>query len=250
MIAYLLIFFVVAAIYSSQGLGGIPTLIALLVLLPFTAYETKILALVLTILVIILMLINTVHVPLSKLVDVVLVLLSAVPFVFLGARFEISDDIFFFLFGCAFLLSALFIFVEFKADGRKKIHKGGLLIGSALIGFFVGLTGMVGSILLLPILQIYNWKEREEIVLFSSVFVLITAFLTIFITYKSGATFNFKMIAFYSLAVLLGNLVGRRIEISYLNPQILKNVTALFLLGFGMVLVYNYGDVVLRMVEL
>jgi uncharacterized protein len=250
MIAYLLIFFVVAAIYSSQGLGGIPTLIALLVLLPFTAYETKILALVLTILVIILMLINTVHVPLSKLVDVVLVLLAAVPFVFFGARFEISDDIFFLLFGCAFLLSALFIFVEFKADGRKKIHKGGLLIGSALIGFFVGLTGMVGSILLLPILQIYNWKEREEIVLFSSVFVLITAFLTIFVTYKSGATFNFKMIAFYSLAVLLGNLVGRRIEISYLNPQILKNITALFLLGFGMVLVYNYGDVVLRLVEL
>ncbi|HMP28534.1 MAG TPA: sulfite exporter TauE/SafE family protein [Saprospiraceae bacterium] len=250
MIAYLVLFFVVATIYASQKLGGIPTLIALLVLLPFTAYETKILALVLTTVVILLMLIQSVHVPLSRLVDAALVLIAAIPFVILGAGISIADNVFFFLFGCAFLLSSLFMFIEFKSDGRKRMHKGGLIVGAAAIGFFTGLTGMVGSILLLPILQIYNWKEKDEIVLFSSVFVLITSFLAIFVTYKSGSSFNIKMISFYSLAVIFGNFVGRRIEITYLNPHILRNVTALFLLGFGVVLMYNYGSTVLKLIDI
>jgi uncharacterized membrane protein YfcA len=250
MILFLIFFFLIAAVYSSQDLGGIPTLIAMLVLLPFSAYETKILALVLSCLVVILMLINHQLSSMSKLTDAVLILIAAVPSVFLGAMIQIPEKLFFFLLGCAFLLSALFIWVQFKADGRKNNHKGGLLTGSAIVGFFTGLTGMSGSILLLPLLQKYNWKENDEMALFSSIFVIVTSFLTLFSTYKSGAPFDWKLISLYSGAVLLGSLAGRRIEISYLNPVILKNITSLFLLIFGMVLIYNYGGFVVRMIKL
>ena len=54
----------------------------------------------------------------------------------------------------------------------------------------------------------------------------------------------------YSGAVLLGSLAGKRIEITYLNPVILKNMTSLFLLIFGMVLIYNYGGFVVGMIKL
>jgi uncharacterized protein len=246
---YLLLFFVVAAIYSSQGLGGVPTLIALLVLLPFTAYETKILALVLSIVVILILLSTSGFATLTKVTDAALVLIAAVPFVFLGARMAVPNKVFFFLLGCAFLLSAIFILIELKPDGRKKIDKSGLLLGSAAIGFFTGITGMVGSVLLLPLLQKNQWKEKEEVVLFSSIFVLITGFLTLFATYKSGSPFNLKMIGMYSAAVLLGSIAGRRIEISYLNPAILRNVTSLFLMGFGIVLIYNNWDAVLKLIS-
>jgi hypothetical protein len=241
MLIYLLLFFIVAAIYSSQGLGGLPSLIAILVFLPFTGYETKALALILSIVLVGYMILSSPIGSLGDMSDVIIILGCAIPAVIFGAKINLPQSVFFFAFGIMFVICALSILSKFKTNKRKPSHKGAMMIGSALTGFVVGVTGMVGSVFILPILFRYKWKSGEEISFFSSVFVLLTSVIALVASYKNGMSIDYVQVVSYSFAALLGSVVGRKIEISYLNTDVLNTLTGLFLLGSGCYFCYqNY----------
>jgi uncharacterized protein len=238
MLLYLLLFFVVSAIYSSQGLGGIPSLIALLVLLPFTAIETKALALVLSILLVLYMMITSRTTGLGDLTDTIIILGCAAPMAVIGARIQLPQAIYFFTFGVMFVISAISILSNFKSRDRKPTHKGMMILSAGLIGLIVGITGMVGSVFLLPLLYKYKWKDHEDISFFSSLFVLITSGLALVASYRNGLKIDFSQVTWYSIASLAGAILGQKIEITYLNTNVLKNITGIFLLCSGIYFCY------------
>lgn len=242
MILWLLILFVVATVYSSSGLGGLPALMAMLVLMPFTAYETKIIALILNIIVVAYMLIQSSSTKLSKLTDVLIVLITALPIAALVANYILPDSLYFITLGIVFMLTALYIFVSFKADGRRSVSTTNLIVKCALIGLVVGLTGMAGGVLLLPVLAAHQWKDNDEISFFTSLFILLSSLIILFANYKSGLIIDASIVLKTAIAVLAGTMIGKRLEFSYITPNVLRNMTALFMLLMGMKLCFEHYE--------
>ncbi len=249
MLIWLLIIFIVAAVYSSTGLGGLPSLFAILMLSPIMPNETKIIALCINVILVLWMLFNSEIVALSKISDVVISLGVAIPAAMYAASYNLPNLYYEISLGLVFILTSIYIISSVKSTKKRNPDKSLLILGSAIVGLIVGLTGMSGGILLLPILSSQNWTENEEVSLFNSIFILLTSIAVLFMNYKHGIVIEKTRLVLFCVAALGGAIVGKNIEIRYITPQSLRVLTFVFLFFIGAKLIYANGQAFLTTIN-
>lgn len=232
-------FFVIATLYSSVGFGGGSSYLALLTLVFVSFFVIRSTALICNLVVVTgscYLYYKKGYLDFKKFLPFVL---SSIPMAFIGARFRLSEDIFFVILGFALIISAVALI--YQTFSQKKSEEANpnyppyitYLLGAG-IGLLSGLVGIGGGIFLAPILNHLKWDKSIKIAALASFFILVNSISGIGGLLSRG-TFELPYVEVIGLivAVFIGGQIGIRLSLSKLTGNGIKIVTAILVLLVG-----------------
>ena len=224
---FLLLLVVVSFLYSSVGHGGASGYLALMVLFDFSPEKIKSTALLLNLFVAGVSFYHFYKEGYFNIRLFWLFAIASVPFAFLGGYLNI--DFFYYkkLLGLLLIFAVYRILVlnnsTLKKNRNLKIWQG-LTIGS-IIGFFSGLIGIGGGVILTPIILIMNYGGIKEAAAVSALFIFVNSLAGIVGQFSSGVVYESKLL-YLVLLSLIGGFLG-----SYFGSKKINNSFLRFLLG-------------------
>lgn len=242
LIGLAVLFMVVALFYSAVGFGGGSSYLAILALFVTSFFTIRSLALLCNIIVVggsTYWFVKQGHFKGKAFMPFII---SSIPMAYLGARFRLSEELFFILLGASLILAAVFLFWQPKrSPGEAKNYPlfFNMLVGGG-IGMLSGLVGIGGGIFLAPLLHYIKWKEALVVAALSSLFILVNSVSSL-VGLLHAETLSLPWPEAFVLggAVLLGGQIGIRISLNKLSPQSIRRVTAalVFVVGIRVLLV-------------
>lgn len=238
------LFFIVATIYSSAGLAGGSSYLALLYLLDYPVEQVSVIALICNIIV---SLIGTKIFIFTKNLDyknLFWYLLGSIPFAFIAGYIKIPKENVKIILGILLLISSFWIllltFIKIKFNfNLKKTKLNQSLVGS-IIGFLSGLVGIGGGIFLAPVLILFQWEENKKATAITASFILLNSLSGIF-----GHLSKLQNVGFISdyltlfLVVVVGGVLGPYLNLKKFNDLTLKRVTGGLILFASLRLIFN-----------
>lgn len=232
-------FLVIATLYSSVGFGGGSSYLALLALVLTSFFAIRSTALICNLVVVsgsTYLYWKNGHLDFKKFLPFIV---ASIPFAFLGARFRLSEQVFFIILGGALIISALaLIFQTLKLKKSEEVNPNyppyvTYLLGAG-IGLLSGLVGIGGGIFLAPILNHMKWDKSIKIAALASFFILVNSISGIGGLLTKGM-FELPWIEASGLivAVFIGGQIGIRLSLSKLTGNGIKVVTAILVLIVG-----------------
>lgn len=230
---YLLIplFFLAAVLYSSAGLGGGSTYLALLSLFGFSHLDIPLFALSCNILVVIGGFWHFWRAGHFRFTLLFSFLITSIPFSYLGGRLFLDKKTFSILLSLSLAFAAFRLFFESKEGklqsvSRKRSFMLGLPLGAA-IGFLSGLLGIGGGIFLSPLLLLLRWADSKQTAAAASLFILINSLAGLMGQFSKGQTFRYSGLLLLLLgAVFLGSQIGARWGALRSSTLLLQRITA------------------------
>lgn len=222
----------VAFLYAAVGHGGASGYLALMALFEFAPDEMKSTGLLLNLFV---AAISFYHFWRSGYFKGKLFLVFAVgsiPLSFLGGMLEVDVRTY------KIILGGLLIFAILKMLGlfgkeSKEIKNVGWIAGistGAAIGFFSGLIGIGGGIILSPIILLFKWGQMKEAAAVSALFIWVNSAAGMAGQFNAGIQVNIDIWILVGFAVI-GGFAG-----SWVGSKKMNNQTLRYLLAFVLVL--------------
>ena len=231
-----ILFFVTATLYSSVGLGGGSTYLALLVIwgLPYTIFP--IIALSCNIIVVSGNCFNYIRAGNLNFKLLVPYLIGSIPLAFIGGSLPIEKNIFEILLFIVLIIAGCLLLLNFKSyDDKKESYKDipyliSIIIGG-ILGFISGIVGIGGGIFLSPILFLLKVARPKHIVTAASLFILINSIFGIIGQLTKNSVLNEVQDYFYLLiAVLIGGQLGNYLNLKIFTNRLLALITAALVL--------------------
>ena len=231
-----ILFFVTATLYSSVGLGGGSTYLALLVIwgLPYTIFP--IIALSCNIIVVSGNCFNYIRAGNLNFKLLVPYLIGSIPLAFIGGSLHIEKNIFEILLFIVLLIAGCFLLLNFKSyndkeDNYKNIPYLVSIIIGGILGFTSGVIGIGGGIFLSPILFLLKIARPRHIVTATSLFILINSIFGIIgqLT-KNSVLVEIQDYFYLLIAVLIGGQLGNYLNLKIFTSKLLALVTACLVL--------------------
>jgi uncharacterized membrane protein YfcA len=110
-----------------------------------------------------------------------------------------------------------------------------LCIGAS-IGFFSGLIGIGGGIILTPLILLFHWGNMKQAAAVSALFIWVNSASGLLGQFSSGVTLNINAFFMIGLA-LVGGLFGSYYGSQRWNPRRLEYFLALVLTSAGIKLI-------------
>jgi len=231
-----ILFFVTATLYSSVGLGGGSTYLALLVIwgLPYTIFP--IIALSCNIIVVSGNCFNYIRAGNLNFKLLVPYLIGSIPLAFIGGSLPIEKNIFEILLFIVLIIAGCLLLLNFKSyNDKKESYKDipyliSIIIGG-ILGFISGIVGIGGGIFLSPILFLLKVAKPKHIVTAASLFILINSIFGIIGQLTKNSVLNEVQDYFYLLiAVLIGGQLGNYLNLKIFTSRLLALITAALVL--------------------
>lgn len=244
LIILLLSFFIIALIYSSVGFGGGSSYLAILALMTVEFQLMRSTALLCNIIVVV----GGVYIfykegklDLRKSWPLVL---SSVPFAFVGGLWPIKQETFFILLGATLVIVSILLWLQPEkntshTNPRYNTIPFKILVGSGL-GLLSGLVGIGGGIFLSPILHFIRWDEAKKISAVASFFILVNSIGGLAGQLQQRNSLDWNFIWPLLLAVFIGGQIGSRLGAQKFNPVYVKRITALLILVAGGKILFDY----------
>ena len=231
-----ILFFATATLYSSVGLGGGSTYLALLLIwgLPYTIFP--IIALSCNIIVVSGNCFNYMRAGNLNFKLLVPYLIGSIPLAFIGGSLHIEKNIFEILLFIVLLIAGCFLLLNFKSyndkeDNYKNIPYLVSIIIGGILGFTSGVIGIGGGIFLSPILFLLKIARPRHIVTATSLFILINSIFGIIGQLTKNSVLNEVQDYFYLLiAVLIGGQLGNYLNLKIFTNRMLALITAALVL--------------------
>ena len=157
--------------------------------------------------------------------------LASIPMSFLGGTLDIDATLY------QNILAILLIFAVLKmlnvlGKESTKIKEiniwQGIIVGSA-IGFFSGLIGIGGGIILSPIILLFHWGKMKEAAAVSALFIWVNSVAGLSGQISSGVSVSSESFLMVIIA-LIGGIFGAYFGSKIINNHILKYVLAFVLI--------------------
>ncbi|MEX2427081.1 MAG: sulfite exporter TauE/SafE family protein [Bacteroidales bacterium] len=225
--------FLLALLYSSVGHGGASGYLALMAIFSFPPEFMRPTALVLNILVSSIALVafsRNRHLNGKLLLPFVI---SSVPMAFLGGSISVDPKLYKIFLGL-FLLAAIarMIFQPRSHSTENKSINKPLAWGiGALLGFFSGLIGIGGGIILSPVIILLKWGSMKQTAAVSAAFILVNSVSGLTGQWSAGITFAPQMGGMLIFAVL-GGLLGSHLG-SIKFPENMLKYSLVVVLGLA-----------------
>lgn len=224
---FYLILFLIAFLYSSVGHGGASGYLALMAIFSVSPQVMKPTALLLNLFVSLTSFIQfyrgkhfrrDLFLPLA---------VSSVPMAFLGGLILVDGSWYRKMLGLLLVIPILrFLFfrnIEVK-DLRKSNLFWSLVLGGS-IGFFSGLIGIGGGIILSPILLLLKWTDQKQTAAISALFIFVNSLAGLSGELLRGVHFSPNMLLYVSVA-FAGGLLGAYLGSLKFRQDLLKNILA------------------------
>ena len=231
-----ILFFVTATLYSSVGLGGGSTYLALLLIwgLPYTIFP--IVALSCNIIVVSGNCFNYIRAGNLNFKLLVPYLIGSIPLSFIGGSLPIEKNIFEILLFIILIIAGCLLLLNFKFYGDKEESYRNIpylisIIIGGILGFISGIVGIGGGIFLSPILFLLKVARPKHIVTTTSLFILINSIFGIMGQLTKNSVLNEVQDYFYLLlAVLIGGQLGNYLNLKIFTSRLLALITAALVL--------------------
>ena len=169
------LFFIVALVYSSVGLGGGSSYTALMVILGFSASVIPTVSLLLNLLVTTIGSFNFIRNRHARFDLVVPFLVTSVPMSYLGGALQLPEQVFQWVLLVSLVVVALRIYfwrdtairLELGTTGRIAVS----LLAGAVLGLIAGMVGIGGGVYLVPLILILGLGTEQEAAACGAVFV-------------------------------------------------------------------------------
>lgn len=158
--------------------------------------------------------------------------LASVPMAFIGGTIELDASIYKKILGVLLIFAILKMLNVFgkESDIIKDVKVWqGLLVGGA-IGFFSGLIGIGGGIILSPVILLLHWGKMKEAAAVSALFIWVNSAAGLIGQISTGVTLDYQSFALVGIAMIGGFLGG------FLGSKKFSNNNLRYLLAFVLVL--------------
>ncbi len=228
---FLLILPIVAFLYSSVGHGGASGYLALMALFSFAPETMKPTALLLNLFVAGIAFYYYYKEGYFNMKLFLAFAITSVPFSLMGGRFNIDASLY------KKILAILLVFAILKmlnvfgkeSDKIKEVKLWqGLFVG-AIIGFFSGLIGIGGGIILTPLILLFHWGKMKEAAAVSALFIWVNSASALIGQFSIGVTLEKESFLLVVIA-LIGGVFGGYYGSKKINNQKLKYILAFVLI--------------------
>lgn len=203
--------FVVAFLYSSVGHGGGSGYLAIMALWAFSPLVMKTSALTLNLFVSSVAFYNFYRAGYFRWKILLPFILTSVPLAWMGAAIHVQPRVYKIILGIFLFIATLRMIIQTntpEGETRPLPFYIGLITG-AFLGFFSGLIGIGGGIILSPLLILMRWSTVKEAAAISAAFIFLNSAsgLTSTIFSTTGASWA-EHIAVMIFITILGGLLG------------------------------------------
>lgn len=239
-ILFLVALFIVALMYASVGHGGASGYLALMALFGFSTIYMRSSALILNLFVSAVSFYAFYKAGYFKIKTLIPFVIGSLPMAFLGARMNIDPQLFKIILGI-FLVIAITRMIYIPKANRKEViafNFGIALFIGAFLGFFSGLIGIGGGIILSPILLLLGWSNIKETAAISASFIFLNSASGIAGLASTGINISPELI-YLVVTAFAGGILGSYIGSFKLSLVKLKYLLAivLFLASIKLLLV-------------
>ena len=205
------LFFVVAFIYSSVGLGGGSSYTALMAIFGINTLAIPMVSLSLNLFVTSIGSYNFIRNKHAKIKLIFPFLISSVPMAYLGGSIDISKDIFYWVLLISLIFVAARIYfwqnvtIQLNLKQKEKIIIS--LIAGSVLGLIAGIVGIGGGIYLVPLIIVLGLGSEKEAAACGAIFIWLNSFSGLLsrLQYNSIDLTNYIPLI---VAVLLGGTLG------------------------------------------
>ncbi|MBL4625543.1 MAG: sulfite exporter TauE/SafE family protein [Flavobacteriales bacterium] len=222
---------IVAFLYAAVGHGGASGYLALMVLFNFSPEYMKPTALLLNLFVAGIAFIHYFKEGHFSWRLFLAFAIGSIPLAFFGGTFDIEASLYKKILGVLLIIAIARMLMQNSEDFQTKQLKWwqGVLIG-ACIGFFSGLIGIGGGIILTPVILLFHWGNMKEAAAVSALFIWVNSGAGILGLLTNGVTLEKETFMCVGIAVI-GGFFG-----SYYGSKKMKNKTLSYLLMFVLIL--------------
>ncbi len=207
-IFFILAICLVAFLYSSVGHGGASGYLGLMALFGIEVVLMKPSALILNLFVSSIAFISFYRAGHFRLRLLWPFVITSIPMAFLGATLELPPELYKKILGVCLFIAALRIVIRTGDDGElKRISIPIALVAGAMIGFFSGMIGIGGGIILSPLLLLTRWGRMKETAAVSAAFIFLNSLAGLSGHVFAGMEVSPKIVL-WIMAVMVGGLLG------------------------------------------
>ncbi len=228
-----------AFLYASVGHGGASGYLALMALFSFAPEEMRPTALVLNLFVAGVSFFQFARQGHFRWPLFLVFAILSIPASFLGGLLHIDPKWYKIILGCFLLIATVRMLGVFGAENQKGRNASiplGLVIGAG-IGFFSGLIGIGGGIILSPVILLLGWGNAKQAAATSALFIWVNSASGLLGQWKTGIMFTDELWWFVGLAVT-GGLAGAYFGSKILNDQRLRIVLGVVLIMASVKLIF------------
>ena len=231
-----ILFLITATLYSSVGLGGGSTYLALLLIWQVPYFIFPVISLLCNIIVVSGNCFNYIRAGNLNIKILYPYLLGSIPLAYIGGSLPIEKKIFEILLLLVLLIAGFLLLGNFKSyddknESYRKIPIFISIIIGGILGFISGVVGIGGGIFLSPILFLLKAGRAKHIVTAASLFILINSTSGII----GQLTKNLVLLELWNYwyllgVVFIGGQVGNYLNLKILPTRILALLTAFLVL--------------------
>ena len=205
------VFFIIALVYSSVGLGGGSSYTALMAIAGMNSMAIPMVSLMLNLIVTSIGSYNFIRKGHARIKVITPFLISSIPMAYLGGTLRVSPSIFYWLLLISLIFVALRIYFWKETQLRLNLDKKGKLllslVAGSVLGLVSGIVGIGGGIYLVPLIIIMGIGSEKQAAACGAIFIWLNSLAGI------AARFQYNRIDLTEylpliLAVLLGGMIG------------------------------------------
>lgn len=227
----ILIFFVIALMYSSAGFGGGSSYIAVLLLADLAVLDSRFIALVCNLIVVSSASYYFYKSGYLKIKKVIPLVTLSIPFAFIGGAIQPEANTYKMIAAVTLIIaSTVMLLQQNKISTKSKSVSTPVLssIGGG-IGLMSGFIGIGGGIFLSPILHFIHWQSAKSISATACFFIFVNSIAGLVGQLTHTPVIDYKMCIFLGLAVFVGGRIGNRMNIHILSAEKIKFITAILI---------------------